>query len=136
MKKPNIYEFDTVIYPRHLWVSIDAPTSALNELFPEGDTLDAPFVDMADKTNAITDRVRKLTPEPQGGILIRFKSVAKMTPPIMAHEAFHAMMGILDYINSYPAISNQEPAAYLIEFIVKCCEKAKSYYEKELSDGK
>lgn len=136
MKKQNIYEFDTVIYPRHLWVSIDAPASALNELFPEGDTLNAPFADMADKTNAITDRVRKLTPEPQGGILIRFKSVAQMTPPIMAHEAFHAMMGMFDYINSYPAINNQEPAAYLIEFVVKCCEKAKSYYEKELSDGK
>ena len=132
----NVYEFDTVIYPRHLWVSIDTPTSALNELFPEGDTLDNPFVDMTEKSNAITDKVRKLLPEPQGGMLIRFKGVAQMTAPIMAHEAFHAMMGMFDYIDTYPAMNNQEPAAYLLEFIVKCCEKAKSYYEKEQTDGK
>lgn len=135
MSKGKIYEFDTVIYPRHLWVAIGAPANELNDLFPEGDSLDNPFVDMADKHNAVTDRVRTLIPKPQGGMLIRFKGVEQMTAPVMAHEAFHAMMGMVDYICEYPTITHQEPAAYLLEFIVKCCEKAKFNYEKEVNNN-
>lgn len=58
-------------------------------------------------------------------VLIRFASKKDMSGEIMAHEALHATVFILDYIGSGVAVNNTEPAAYLLQWVYRCCEKVK-----------
>ena len=64
-------------------------------------------------------------------VLIRFRSKKDMTGEIMAHEALHATVFILDYICSGVAANNSEPAAYLLQWVYSCCEKVKLGKAKE-----
>ena len=58
-------------------------------------------------------------------VLIRFASKKKMTAEVIAHEALHATLFILDYIGSGITVDNSEPSCYLLQLVVRCCEQVK-----------
>ena len=58
-------------------------------------------------------------------VLLRFASKNKMTAEVIAHEALHATLFILDYIGSVITVDNSEPSCYLLQWVVRCCEKVK-----------
>ena len=58
-------------------------------------------------------------------VLIRFASKKAMTMEVIAHEALHATLFILDYIGSVITVDNSEPSCYLLKLVVRSCEKVK-----------
>lgn len=114
-----IHEFDPIIYPRKIWITYDASIEELKEQF--GSKFD---FDEDDSYNALTYRVNNIQTD-KGGVLIRFMSKDKMTSPNMAHEAVHAANRICDYVGINADWENDEAVAYLVSFIVKCCEEVK-----------
>lgn len=58
-------------------------------------------------------------------VLIRFASKKAMNMEVIAHEALHATLFILDYIGSEITVDNSEPATYLLQWVVRCCEEVK-----------
>ena len=58
-------------------------------------------------------------------VLIRFASKKSMTMEVIAHEALHATMFIIDYIGDCVTVEHQEHAAYLLQWVVRCCEQVK-----------
>lgn len=103
----KIHEFDPVIYPRKLWVSVS--TDTFSDRF-EGvsewdDTADA-IVD------CFRDKLRNL-----GGILVRFESKNAITIANIAHESSHIAMNIFDYIGAKVDLANQETFSYLVGWV-------------------
>lgn len=116
----NIFEFDPQIYPRKLWVSVGASTEELQEKFGKDD-----IKDFNESYYAETYSVQQKEPL-LGGTLIRFKDLAAMTTGNIAHEATHAALVIYDYIGGRIDYSNQEPFAYLVGWLAKCCDEVKN----------
>ena len=58
-------------------------------------------------------------------VLLRFASKKKMTAEVISHEALHATMFILDYIGECVTVEHQEHAAYLLQWVVSCCENVR-----------
>lgn len=58
-------------------------------------------------------------------VLLRFASKKAMTMEVIAHEALHATLFILGYIGSEITVDNSEPSCYLLQWVVRCCEKVK-----------
>ena len=58
-------------------------------------------------------------------VLIRFASKKAMNMEVIAHEALHATLFILDYIGSVITVDNSEPACYLLQWVIRCCEEVK-----------
>ena len=58
-------------------------------------------------------------------VLIRFASKKAMTMEVIAHEALHATLFILDYIGSVITVDNSEPSCYLLQWVYRCCEKVR-----------
>ena len=48
-----------------------------------------------------------------------------MTSYNIVHECIHAATGIFSYIGASVDVDNDEPFAYLVSWLVKCCEKLK-----------
>lgn len=115
MKK--IFEYNPVIYPRKLWVSVGASTKELNEVFEEVE-------DMEDSAIATVYSVCR-TENKMGGMLIRFNNRMDMTPSVIAHESVHAAMGIYGYVGAEVDLDNQEPFAYLVGWIADCIWQSK-----------
>lgn len=116
----TIHEFDPQIYPRLLWVTYGCPTSVLQDMFVDE------AQDMPKNADAETVCCRRLKPNLRGGVLIRFENKASMTPQNIAHEAVHAALGIFDYVEARISSDNQEPFAYLVGWIVGCCQQVKT----------
>lgn len=103
-----------MIYPRKLWVTYDAILEELNETFENNN-----FEELPEYVNARVTSERKLVPEVKGGFLVGFSSLDEITSEIVAYEAFHVAKETYDYIGE-ENINDQEPFAYLLEYIVKC----------------
>ena len=58
-------------------------------------------------------------------VLIRFASKKAMTMEVIAHEALHATLFIFGYIGDCVTVEHQEHAAYILQWVVSCCEKIK-----------
>lgn len=119
-----IHQFDPVIYPRKVWITYDATCDELNEFFPEGDGTDEYFRELPKHTDACVYHVR--SKDTLGGLLIRFRGKKNMTSGIMSHEADHCANGIYAYIGAKVDVMNDETHAYLVEWIVNCCEIVKN----------
>lgn len=61
-----------------------------------------------------------------GGVLIRFPDLKAMTPENMAHEATHAAIEIFNYCDCRIDVENQEPFAYIVGWIAKCCDEVRN----------
>lgn len=121
----NIFEFNPQVYPRILWVSVNASLEELQEKFGK----EVIKEDLDDSYYAETCPIQQKEPL-LGGVLIRFQDLKAMTPEIMAHEATHAAIEIFDYCDCRIDVENQEPFSYLTGWIVKCCNEVKSNLQK------
>lgn len=114
-----IYTFNPVIYPRKVWMTYDATSEELNEMFPTGDVNGNRFKD-EDGYYGIT--CRTADKENIGGVLIRFANNREaMAPWHIAHEAIHAAGYICDYVGIQADWENDEAFTYLVAWIIKCC---------------
>lgn len=127
MKITNeIHEFPCGIYPRRLWIAVNASSSFLEEIFDEK------FEDIDSTTAAYVMAVHKKTPEKLGGVLVRFGSRKDMSVSNMAHEATHASIEIFDYVDGRISYDNQEPFAYLVGWVTEMMNMVKTKnYDKD-----
>lgn len=119
--KVIIHQFDPLIYPVKLWVSITSNNSALKERFIwmyDESEVDINF----SKTDAITGLVRKKD-NSLVGILIVFKNRKVCNIKNIAHESAHAVDDIWNRIGEKNV--GHEANAYLIGWIAGCIEQAK-----------
>lgn len=116
MESDKIFEYDPVIYPLKLWIYIGEEFSKLNNKFDE------PIEPLDEDEDAVTYEIKQ---GENSGILILFRNRSVMTTQIIAHESSHAAMFIFDYINSEISTIAQEPFAYLLGWVAKCCEITK-----------
>lgn len=123
--KQNILEFDPVIYPRKVWISINPDIGKLKERFDDIEELDETTCASVFCTY---DKIKKL-----GGVLIVFKNKKDLNADLITHESIHAALRILEYVGYMPDYNNQEPLTYLAGWIASCCEKVKNN-KHELSD--
>lgn len=119
----KIVEFDSVIYPFKLWVSI---TNDLNDIC-------GTFIDFYTKYGltkkfspnqiAFTQVVERISDDFLG-ILIVIQNKDDCTTQIMAHEATHAVRDIWEILNECSV--GKEADAYLVGWVVKCIESVKN----------
>ena len=119
----GIYQFDPQIYPRKLWVAVGASREELQERF--GDELK----ELDEGCDADTVVVQQKEPL-LGGVLIRFENLADIRTNNIAHEATHAALVIFDFIGGRIDYYNQEPFAYLVGWVAKCCDEVKNELQK------
>lgn len=51
-------------------------------------------------------------------LLNPLSQVANLNSGVIAHEAYHVVSGIMSHVGVYPSFDNDEPMAYLIEWVV------------------
>lgn len=124
-----IHEFDLYIYPRKLWITYDATPEELNKEFPRGDTNGHLFKNVPDFSYAVTDVTGNV--DDKGGVLIRFHDRDAMNMENILHESIHAANFVFDYIGATHDVNNDEPYAYLVSYIAKCCRIARDNEVKE-----
>lgn len=116
MKKDLYIEYNNGLYPCPLCIAVGKDWQ--NDDFDEDCNQE-----FEKDTNAFTfDTTSK---DVGKCVLIRFRSKKDMSGEIIAHEALHATVFILDYIGSGVTANNSEPAAYLLQWVYRCCEKVK-----------
>lgn len=116
MSKVKIHEFPLGIYPRKIWIAITKENKfdGFSDLSEIDESCDAVVENAHDKVNN------------KGGIFIRFISKNSMTTEVIAHEACHAAMEVIDYIGAKIDLNNQEYFCYLVGYIAKCCQQVKN----------
>jgi hypothetical protein len=122
MKKPyktnDIEEFDLDMYLCKVWISIGADNATLINMFNED------FANInTSKSRAFTAFTIRTKPDTRKGILLYFKDSDKMTVSTIVHEAIHAALGIYANIGAQVDLVNQEPFAYLVDWITRCAEQ-------------
>ena len=106
------YKMD--VYPRTLYVAINESDESILKFLNgnDGDTI----CPMEESSNAYEMSVSDGT---DGGALVRFRDLSKVTQGIVAHESFHAAMSFCDYLGiNFDMKENNEHVAYIIQWIV------------------
>lgn len=115
-KKNQVHEFNPLIYPRRLWVTVSKDT--FKERF---DGVSEWEDDSYAIVDCVHDRQRDL-----GGVLVRFESKNAMNADNISHESTHIAMEIFKYIGATVDLSNQEPFSYLVGWIAGCINQVKT----------
>jgi hypothetical protein len=120
-KKVLIHQFDPVLYPVKIWITITKDMEGLKERFeyPSGKEFN---VSITEEFNAFTELVvckqtRKV------GCIISFESTKVCTTKIIAHEATHAARFLWNRIGEVD--TGVEADAYLVGWIAECIEEVK-----------
>ena len=116
MANTEYFEYNNGIYPCPLCIAVGKDWQ--NDDFDESCNREFEKADNAYTFDTTSKDVGKC-------VLIRFKSKKNMSGEIIAHEALHATMFIIDYIGDCVTVEHQEHAAYLLQWVVRCCEQVK-----------
>lgn len=116
MANTEYFEYNNGIYPCPLCIAVGKDWQ--NDDFDEYCNQE-----FKNDTNAFT--IDTTSKDVGKCVLIRFRSKKEMSGEIIAHEALHATAFILDYIGSCIDVNNSEPAAYLLQWVYRCCEKVR-----------
>jgi hypothetical protein len=119
-----IHEYDLVIYPYKIWVTITDNLIPLMARFKEADSdneLDTKGIDKFAATTFIVEEKET----GRFGILIQFSSYEYCDVRNIAHESTHAARYIWDRLDE--DITGAEADAYLVGYIAKCIEDTKNY---------
>lgn len=124
MKNIEIHQFDPVIYPFKIWVTINKTPDFLSDRFKEYDGSEIIFTesDGTHKLQAFVMQVISKETKEYGAVLF-FRSKNSMDCGLIAHESSHAAKFLFEHINA--DIREHEPFEYVLEFIVNCCYKVK-----------
>lgn len=115
-----IHEFDTIIYPFTLWVSVGVPKEKMQERFPSIADVDN---DEFKRYEAITFKVVD-SETSKHGVLVWFRKRKFVTCKTIAHEATHAAGFLFSSIGT--SIDADEPSAYMVGWIADCCWKVRN----------
>jgi len=115
-KKNQIHEFNPLIYPRRLWVTISKDT--FTDRFDNVSEWDDECYAMVD---CVHDKQRNL-----GGVLVRFENRKAINVETISHESSHIAMEIFGFIGAKVDLSNQEPFSYLVGWIADCINQVKT----------
>ena len=116
MANTEYFEYNNGIYPCPLCIAVGRDWQ--NDDFDESCCIEIEEYVRARTYDTHFDENKKC-------VLIRFASKKAMTMEVIAHEALHATMFILDYIGECVTVEHQEHAAYLLQWVVQCCEEVK-----------
>jgi hypothetical protein len=122
MAKVIIHQFDPVIYPFKLWVSITDDLTAISERFIDHKSGKELNTDNLDKTIAFTQNVEQKSDRLIGAIIV-FGRKGYCSTKIIAHEATHAARMLWDHVGE--DATGMEADAYLVGWIADCIEKVK-----------
>ena len=125
MKLVNIHQFDPVIYPIKLWVTITDDKHSLSERFRNGyndNDIDTQFIDLSE---AVTYYVQQKENPTYYGVLIVFSKRKYCSIKNIVHESSHAIDFIFRHINE--TNPGDESKAYLIGWIGKCIYESINY---------
>lgn len=122
MEKVEIHQFDPVIYPVKLWVSITEDVQYLSERFidyPSGKELSTESID---ELFAFTQMVKS---KKDGfiGVMVVFGNEESLISKYIAHESTHAARKIWTHLGENE--TGNEADAYLVGWIADCIEKVK-----------
>lgn len=134
MKKIKIHQFENGIYQPCVFIVADNRLDLIKENFTEidGGEIDLSEVDCF--TQAFVYQVPVIHKDNANisGMLIVFQSKQNMQVEIMAHEAYHAMLLYAEHIGlNYERGGSNEARAYLLEWMVKCCNQVKKIKDKK-----
>ena len=116
MANTEYFEYNNGIYPCPLCIAVGRDWQ--NDDFDESCCIEIEEYVRARTYDTHFDENKKC-------VLIRFASKKAMTMEVIAHEALHATLFILDYIGSVITVDNSEPACYLLQWVIRCCEEVK-----------
>ena len=116
----TIHQFSPKIYPRLLWVAVGVNYACIKDFF------DTDIPDLDESEVAAVYNAHTTKPKQRGGILIRFRSKKGMTTSIIAHESVHAALEMFEYCGCKVESQNQEPLAYLVQWIADCREQVRT----------
>lgn len=118
--RKGFYEYESVIYPRKLWVSIGNKINYVRDMFCYVDGCD--IGDFGEKADAVTYGEVMRRDDGKYGNLVCFSSKQSMTMSIISHESSH----VCDNIEKALDIEHGgETSAYLIGWIASCINKAR-----------
>ena len=121
-QKTIIHQFDPVLYPFKLWVSITDDLETISERFIDHKSGKELSKDNPDKTMAFTQNVEQKSDCLIGAIIV-FRRKGYCSMKIIAHEATHAARMLWDHVGE--DCTGMEADAYLVGWIAECCEKVK-----------
>jgi hypothetical protein len=117
----EIHEFDTVIYPRKLWIVVKPEKGQLEDVF---DDLDYDEV-LSERWNATAIYlVREKKFGLLGGLIV-FKNKREITIENITHEATHIAMDMFTDLGIEFNGASQEAFAYFVGWVASCCEQVK-----------
>jgi hypothetical protein len=119
--KSILKEFDPVIFPVKVWVSITDDFDKLSETFSDatsGRDIDTSYIDGHE---AVTYYVHRKNKPKDFGVLIATTSKSYFTTKLIAHEATHGADFIWDHTGE--SDRGDEANAYLVGWIADCIEK-------------
>lgn len=109
----TIRRYSLDIYPLCIWVAINVADDVIADTFGDDD-LQFP----ENSLGYVCTELLTETETGDVGILIRFKNGSAISPDVAAHEAIHAAAFIFKYIGAVFDVDNQEPFAYLVQWVV------------------
>ena len=131
----HIHEYDNAVFPPVLFIVCDRRLDKITESFIEIDGAPLSLEDIDNYTPAFVYRqlvVPKEKKDSEPGILIVFQHKKWMQEDVVAHEAFHAACLYADYLGiSYEESDANESRAYLLSWVVRCCQKTRGSVNKK-----
>jgi hypothetical protein len=119
-----IHEFDTVIYPFKIWITISSNLNEITEMFFDGETKkEFSFINTDNYEAMALPVIKKENREI--GIVICFKKHKYMRVKQISHESCHAAKYLFEHIGA--DIDPHEPFEYVVGFIADCCDKVRRY---------
>jgi len=119
--KIQIHQFDPVIYPFKIWITIGITDFQLKSNFCNLDYSEISY-NLSKDSHAFTDDVRHKETR-YVGALINFENKKQITMNNVAHEASHAAKMLFEYIGA--DIRQHEPFEYVIGWIADCCDQVR-----------
>ena len=126
MSKIIIKQFDTVIYPRQIWIAAGGTREDIAAFFTDDDG--DPFYIRPERIESsealafsISDKDHKCS-----GSLVWFHDPERMTLRNVTHESVHAANFIFSDLGIKIDTDNDEAQAYLAGFVADCIEKVQT----------
>jgi hypothetical protein len=119
-----IHEFDTVIYPFKIWITISSNLNEITEMFFDGETKkEFSFINTENYEAMVLLAIKK--DNDNIGVIIIFQKRKYCRIKIIAHESVHAAKYLFAHIGA--DIDPHEPFEYAVGFIAECCDKVRRY---------
>jgi hypothetical protein len=122
-----IHEFDPLIYPRNIWITVGNSVEEIKREFKFSSDDEKYFSQNIGKDSAIGFKVIQRSTGYKG-ILMSFRDKKSMTVGTIAHESVHIADYLYEESGAYSQVLSEknEPYAYLVGWIADCIYKLKN----------